>query len=295
MKRTIFIHKNVWILILCGVLGACSSGSGNANNGGNGGTPPAAETTIQQGQWEFDFQPPTGVQGGDAFMEVNLQVTGTQFYAPTNNVTGYEQYLAGNVEHSSFLGYPFPNGYIMTTCESDTVSGSTSSNFAATVGNGTDVANLTATISGTNVTLFSGQWSGNVGGHEPWQCLGDGTASSTFTATAIAPLNGTFAGTLQTSAGSTDQITLTISQNVYTLSASGTATGASLSVSQANIVGALVSGNGTSTNVNGTQWFTFGGHVHADGKSVDVVIEDNCMTGGVCGNGTVEWGTLTRQ
>jgi hypothetical protein len=55
-----------------------------------------------------------------------------------------------------------------------------------------------------------------------------------------------------------------------------TATGASLSISQANIVGALVSGNGTSTNIDGTESFTFGGHIHADGKSVDVVIALDC-------------------
>jgi hypothetical protein len=250
--------------------------------------PPAAETTIQQGQWEFDFQPPVGVSGGDSFMEVNLQVTGTQFYAPTNGVTGYEQYFNPNVEHSAFIGPPFPNGYIKEMCENDTVSGSTSSNFVATVADGTDVANLTATISGANVTSFSGQWSANVGGHEPWQCLGDGTASSTFTATAIAPLNGTFAGTLQTSSGSTDQITMTISQNVYTLSASGTATGYSLSISQADIIGALVySTYGVLNSINGNLDFTLGGHIHADGKSVDVVIQES--------NGTVEWGTLTHQ
>jgi hypothetical protein len=182
------------ILFALSVAG-CSSGASSANNGAGNGTPPAgAETAIQQGQWEFDFQPPTGLQGGDAFMEVNLQVTGTQFYAPTNNLTGYEQYLNANAEHNAMNGLLFPNGYIKETCENDTVSGSTSSNFVATVGNGTDVANLTATISGANVTSFSGQWSGNVAGHEPWQCLGDATASSTFTATAISPLNGIFTG-----------------------------------------------------------------------------------------------------
>ncbi len=279
------------------MLAGCGGGASNSSNSGSNSDPSA---TIQSGQWEFDFQPPVPVNNGipaeDAFMEVDLQVTETQFFAGMNAITGYEPYFSPTVQHSAFIGYPFPSGYIMTTCEgSDTVSGVTNAvsgstpnlNFRATVGDGTDDSFLTATISGTNVTSFSGQWTGNVGGHEPWQCLSDGTGSSTFIATAIAPLNGTFIGTLQTSNSSTDQILLTISQNGFLVSASGTATSASLSITQADVIGALVYGNGTATNVNGADSFQFGGHIHPDGKSVDVVIKD--------GNGTVEWGTLVQQ
>jgi hypothetical protein len=75
MRQAVFIHKNVSFLILWGVLGACGCGGGNGSSENGGTPPPAGQTTIQQGQWEFDSQPPTGVQGGDAFMEVNLQVT----------------------------------------------------------------------------------------------------------------------------------------------------------------------------------------------------------------------------
>lgn len=42
-----------------------------------------------------------------------------------------------------------------------------------------------------------------------------------------------------------------------------------------------------STNVNGIVTFQFGGHIHPDGRSVDVVIDDS--------NGTVEYGTLVHQ
>ena len=152
---------------------------------------------------------------------------------------------------------------------------------------GVDYGDLTATQSGTTVCNLSGQWSytGTTSDYAPWLC--EDTTTNNFTATAITPLNGSFAGTLQTCTGSTDQIAVTISQTAYTVSASGTATGASFSINQADVIGALIYGSGTVTNVNGTDSFHFGGHIHADGRSVDVVIDD--------GNGTVEWGTLIHQ
>ena len=95
--------------------------------------------------------------------------------------------------------------------------------------------------------------SGDPNSYAPWSCEGDYAAS--FTATAIAPINGMFVGTLQTSAGATDQLAINVSQSGYAVSASGTATGATLSVASGNttVVGALLYGSGSATNANGTE------------------------------------------
>lgn len=271
---------------LCFVLVGCSTGGGSSSgNNGSGGTQGSQQAAIEQGQWEFQF-PPDGSSGESAlppFMEANIQVTGTQFSASGTALTGYLPYFNQPVWYTGATN--FPSGYVIQMCESPiTLSGSAAPNLSITVTNGqSDTGNLTATISGSNVTSFSGQWTALVGGHLPWQCQGDAVASGEFTATAIAALNGNFAGTLQTSPSGTDQILITVSQSGYTVSASGSASGAALSISQATVVGAVIYGNGTTTN----DTFRFGGHIRPDGLSVDIVILD--------GNGTVEYGTLTHQ
>jgi len=72
------------------ILGLIISGCG-ASNGSNSNPGPNNSATIQQGQLEFDFQPPVPANNGipalDAFMEVDLQVTETQFFAGTNALT----------------------------------------------------------------------------------------------------------------------------------------------------------------------------------------------------------------
>jgi len=278
------IGRKLWITLPLGALILMSCAKSSSSN-----QTQQSQATIQQGQWEFDFQPP--IQNGDPFMEVNLQVTGTQISASVADVTGYNPYFNPSAEHKygAYFTYPFPNGYIKNTCENDTMSGSTSPTFAVTVGDGSDIANLTATLSGTNATSFSGQWTASVGGHEPWQCEGDATGSGTFTANLIAPLNGTFMGSLQTSGGCCDQISATISQNGFAASGSGTATGIGPGTTTlsfvGDVIGALVYGQVTASNVNGTETSPFGGHIHPDGKTVDIVVED--------ANGTVEWGTLS--
>jgi hypothetical protein len=269
------------------------NGCGGTGGGSSSLSPQSNQATLQQGQWEFSFPSIDGK--APSYMEVNLQVTGTNYYAPTNALAGYAPYFNASVQPppclSTFGGcYAFPSGYVV--CQStggDTFSGSTASQFTGSVvsSSGVDYGDLTATLNGTVLTNLSGQWSytGTTSDYAPWLCE-DGTTNN-FIATAITPLNGNFAGTLQTSTSSTDQIAITISQNAYTVSASGTATGASFSISQADVIGALIYGSGTSTNVNGTNSFHFGGHIHADGRSVDVLIDD--------ASGTAEWGTLIHQ
>lgn len=179
--------------------------AGCAHNSSTSTNQTQQDATIQQGQWEFDFQPPVYnpnfQPNTDGFMEVNLQVSGIQLSASVVDVTGYDPYFSPSAEHTygAYFTYPFPNGYIKTSCENDTLSGSTSPSLAISVGAGSDIANLTGTVSGTNATSFSGNWTAMVGGHEPWQCEGDAVGSGTFTANFIAPVNGTFLGSLQTS------------------------------------------------------------------------------------------------
>jgi len=295
------IAKNPWIALPLAALIfiGCANSSSSTTSSSNGQT--QSQATIQQGQWEFDFQPPVYnpnfQPNTDAFMEVNLQVSGTQFSASVVDVTGYDPYFSPSAEHNygAYFSYPFPNGYIKIMCENDTISGSISPSLTVNVGAGSDIANLTGTISGTNLTSFSGNWTANVGGHEPWQCEGDAVGSGTFTAKLIAPLNGTFMGLLQTSLGGSYQVTATITQNGFAVSGSGmatlvTGTGCSGCLNETlsftgNVIGALIYGQVTTSDINGIRISPFGGHIYPDGKTVDIVIEDV--------NHIVEWGTLS--
>jgi hypothetical protein len=283
------------LAVLC-LVGCGGGGTAGSDSSAPPSTPTTQQAQLQTGQWEFTFSS-SNSNVADSYMETNLQVTGTNLYAPSNAVVGYAPYFTTSAwqrQGGAYFGHPFPAGYITCPDSSYTLSGSTSSGLAVSVidAGGTVDANLSASLSGSNstITSISGQssfTSGDPNSYAPWSCEGDYAAS--FTATAIATVNGMFVGTLQTSAGPTDQLAISVSQSGYAVSASGTATGATLSVASGNttVVGALLYGTGSATNANGTDQFTFGSHIHPDGTSIDVVILDS--------DGTVEWGTISKQ
>jgi len=287
--------RPVFVLIVACVLLGCSNGGykssgGSGGSGGGGGNP--SPQYLQAGQWEFTF-PLTG-NPSIAFMETNLQVSNTNISATASAIAGYSPYFSASVPPSqwgSVIGGPFPNGYILCPDPAgDSFSGSTSSGFSASVtsSSGLDYADLKAQLqSGSTISSLSGTWSysGTSSDYAPWTCENGSNTSGSFTATYISPVNGTFSGTLQTSSG-TDVVTVNLTQSGYNISVSGTASGSTVTVTQASVIGALVYGTGTSTSVN-SPTFKFGAHIHPDGRSIDIVIIDS--------NGTAEWGLLTHN
>jgi hypothetical protein len=120
----------------------------------------------------------------------------------------------------------------------------------------------------------------------------------------VAPVSGTFTGTLNGSSSGPDQISVQVSQDSnYGITASGTSVQAgvttSLSISPSdanpngsvgttysNVIGATVQASGTSSNVNGNGTFQVFGHF--DPKATQIQI-------GYTGNAGIETGTLTKQ
>jgi hypothetical protein len=105
-------------------------------------------------------------------------------------------------------------------------------------------------------------------------------ASGTFTGQVIAPLNGTYKGSLSDG----NQWTIQIMQNSdFNINASGTTTvqgvttnfsfgSNSASPAHNDVIGATVTGSGNATNVNGTQQLQVFGHFIPDASQVSFVI-----------------------
>ena len=92
---------------------------------------------------------------------------------------------------------------------------------------------------------------------------GQAVPLTTFTAYVVPPINGTFTGTLNSSEGYQDQVSVQISENTsqqVTLTGTVTGNGVSRTVAvpssnPAQMVGALINGGGTATDAQGTDSF----------------------------------------
>jgi hypothetical protein len=285
-----------FLLVGCGGGGAkLAPATSNGTPSGSGISDPTQQAqTLQNGQWEFTFPTGTGENVPPAYMEANLQVTDQAVAASMQNVMGYAPYY--NQATASQYDQ-FPGGYVFES-NGAVVEGSTSSGLALTVSNqetGETLSTLTAPLTGSLVTSVSGTVNIQVTGqNQPWSFEG-GLGNGTFTATAISPVNGSYSGTLKTLSGGNDQVSFSVSQNVYnvTLTGSGSGNGNSISfsISSVSVTGAVFTGTGTMTTANGSQQFSIGAHIHPDGNSIDIVLSGAGSAGCGC---FVESGTITK-
>jgi hypothetical protein len=303
--------KPVRILILSLLLIGCGGGSNSGSNPGGGSSNPLpTPQVLQAGQWEFMF-PLTGTPDV-GYMEANLQVSSSGVSVGTISgvpaASGYSPYFSTATSPQNWdavTGGGFPNGYILcggpgsSGPDGQYLTGTITSNafqgYMAT--QSVQYANLTATLpaSGSNVTYLSGNWSytGTAPDYSLWLCQNASDSSGTFTAQYISPLSGTYTGTVKTSQGGTDVITLTVTQTDLSVSATGTgspATIGSISITGATVEGAVMWGTGTtSVNIFPIKIFA---HIQPSGTSFDVVIY-YAISGGSGNN--AEWGTLTKN
>lgn len=300
--KTLVLAVVGFLLVGCGGGGTSPSPSSNPGTAPGSGTPQVT-SVLQNGQWEFTF-PSANQNVPPAYMEANLSVTDAAVSAAPQNVEGYAPYYQASAWQQTGNGTPilFPDGYITaaSTRSADQyfLQGSTSSGLALAVGDNSQsnvISNLIAPLTTAVVTSLTGTFNLVVPGPTtPW-AFEAGYGNGTFTATAIQPVNGSFSGILKTSAGGTDQVTLNITQNVYdiTLTGSASASGNSASLnipSGISLTGAVFSGTGSFTTANGVKTFSIGAHIHPDGNSLDIVLNDDNGAGG----GLVEWGTISK-
>jgi hypothetical protein len=277
-----------WLTLFV-VLLLAGCGGGSSTSPSSPSTPQGA--TMQAGQWEFVATPTSGAK--PVYLETNLVVSpnlaGVSSNTSNTNLFQFGGQIGGQfsdcqnwtttaVIADGVLGGTLPDGVSGGTLQSP---GSTGTGVEAT---------FSATIASNGQSVSGGSYTDydSFCGFEPLQ------SSGTFTGYIVAPLNGTFAGTLSGNSAGTDQITIQVTQDSnFGITATGTSLQAglttSLSISPAtggsNVVGATVQANGTSSNANGNSTFQVFGHINPAGTQIQVSL-------GLSG---AETGTLTKQ
>jgi hypothetical protein len=250
--------KTIGTLFASGMLIGCGGMGMQTSN-----MSPAAPT----GQWEFTISSASG--------NPNVYVESDLIAAPmgetSSNMTGTALYWNQNGGSLALL-YSYCLG--VHTALSMSGNNITAQLFEG----GNEVAQATATLSVDGKTM-NGSYQLTSG----TQLCGTPVATSgTFMGQAIAPLNGTYKGTLSDGNQWTVQITQSSGFDIMgsgTTIAQGVTTNFSFGPNSSspgynNVIGATVSGNGTATNVNGSQNLQIFGHFLPDASQVSFVIND---------------------
>jgi hypothetical protein len=263
------------VVCLAIFLGGCGSDMGSTAN----------NVTMQAGQWEYLVVPENGVI--PMYIEANLPgtngpVTGTnlQIFQPAEEVMA--PYQSGGLYCGNFN----LNGSISDNSLSGKLSwGEPASHFA----------NFSGELAPNGESISKGRYSGqaclfDVGPGHPGPHV-----QGALVGYMIAPVNGTFTGTLDSSLYGADVVTLTITQNSdFSLNVAGTSvengvTTVLIPAPQNSVVfGATVAIMGAAKNVNGSQAFSMEGHLNPTSTQLTIAT----MSFG--GTETVT-GTLTKQ
>jgi hypothetical protein len=266
------MRYTTWLVCLAILLTGCGGGSSGSR------TPTPTQVVMQTGQWEFTIASTNG--NPNIYLEADMAST------PVGAIGSYITATA--------LFWPQTGGSIAGLydyCVNWQTSVSVTGNSVTVLlfSGSTQVAQATATLSPDGKSMTGTFQLNGVAG----LCAAPVTASGTFTGQVIAPLNGTYKGSL--SDGS--QLTINVTQDSgYDITASGTSVLSGVttnltvgpnsgSAAYNNVIGAAVSGGGTATNVNGTQTFQVNGHFTPDASQLSFVSY----------NGQWSTGTLTKQ
>jgi hypothetical protein len=262
MKR----QSNLLALVFCMAVFGCGGRGSNS-----GGSPPSS-ATMQAGQWEFVATP---TNGQPVFVEVNLTVSGDTVSSTLPNTELFQ-----------------PTGSTFSVCTNLTVNGSMSNGILTGTLRSSSVS---ATFSGATIASDGKSVSGGSYNALNLCGLAANQSSGIFTGYAVAPLNGTFSGTI-TGSGQPQQITIQITQDFnFGITASGTSIQSGVTSTLAispnsnlpfnvDIKGAIVFASGTATNVNGTTQFTLLGHLNPTATQITILDQTGTQTG-----------TLTKQ
>jgi hypothetical protein len=253
---------------------------------GSGGTNSANNIMMQAGQWEYVVVP----TDGSIPMYIDMNLPGSNGPLAASNAV---------IFLPSEDGIPNQTGPIYcgdfnlnATISDSTLSGKFSWGQPAS-----HFANFSGNLAVNGESISKGQYSGQTcllaAGPEKSGPHVQGPLEGYM----IAPVNGTYTGTLDSSLHGADVVTLTITQNPdFSLNVSGTsvengvttALMASTQPQSNSVTGATVYLGGSANNVNGSQPFTFNGHLNPNSTQLTVVI----MTLGPNENVT---GALTKQ
>jgi hypothetical protein len=269
--------KNVALVVCLGMfMPGC--GSGNMVNVAN-------NLVMKGGQWEYVATPDSG--GNALNFEANVPGTNLQFNG--TNAMIFEPSQVGLSGPTTTPIYCSPFAFNGDTVKGNFDWGETSERFAKFSGK----------LAADGQSISNGTYSGQ-------SCAdGDGPGTpkpnfkGTFKGQIIAPVNGTYSGTLTSSLFGADVVTFVIRQNSdFSLNISGTSVENGVTttfallpqspVPQAVVTGATVGWGGTAENVNGPQNFSFSGHLNPAATQLTVTIFQ-------VGSNETMTGMLTRQ
>jgi hypothetical protein len=178
---------------------------------------PTSSTATLQGQWQIVAHSNVN-PASSLLVEANFTQSGSTVTADTSSV----MLVDGTPGAFTGLAGECDNGILGDDSVQATVSGQALSFTLTEAGSlGTGTSTGSATISGTQLTGGTYQ--------TPAAC-GFAADNGSFTGTTIAPFSGTFAGQLLNLTGTTDAVSVTLSQSDYTLNAVGTDAGAPITL-----------------------------------------------------------------
>jgi hypothetical protein len=276
--------KNASLVVCLGMF-MLGCGSGNMVNA-------AKNVVMKGGQWEYVVTPDTG--GNALNFEANVPGTNLQFNG-TNAVLFYPSQvgLTGPTTTPIYCS-PFAfDGEI----EGDTVKGNF--DWANTTER---FANFSGALAADGQSISNGTYSGQSCANGDSPGTPKPNFKGTLTGQTIAPANGTYSGTLTSSLFGADVVTFVITQNPnFSLNISGTSVENGVTTtfallpqspvssgSKGVVTGATVAWSGSAENVNGSQSFSFSGHLNPTATQLTATIFQ------VGPNETVT-GTLTRR
>jgi hypothetical protein len=256
------------LIILAVMMSGCGATSSPTN-------PYTSPGNMQLGQWEFTVVSTNGSPA--VYVETDLSNGGGK--------TGIGSYINATAVFWNQTGGSIAGLYDYCIGEQTTLSVTGNTVTALVFVGSTQLAQATATLSSDGKSM---QGTYQVGAATA-VCSIPLSATGTFTGQFVAPLNGTYKGSL--SDGSALMLQVTQDSN-FGITASGTATlngtttNLTITPSLNNVIGATVSStSGVATNVNGTGTFQVFGHFTPDASTVSFVIN----------NGAWSTGTLTKQ
>jgi hypothetical protein len=258
-KGVLRMKKQTLVVCLSVLLAGCGSGgmSSTQNN-----------VMMQGGQWEYVVVPENGTI--PMYVEMNLPATNGTLSA-TN----------GQIFQPSEVGIPDQSGpiYCADFDVNGTIADSTLSGKLSWGQPSDHFGNFSGQLAADGQSLSNGTYQGEVCVNGTNPKSGGAQVKGNLVGYTVAPVNGTFTGTLNSSLYGADVVTLSITQNPdFSLSVVGTSVENGVSTplipstfTQSNIVlGATVYLAGSATNINGSEPFTIAGHLNPSATQLTI-------------------------
>lgn len=250
-------------LVVCLVVFLAGCGSGGSGSNLN-------SVTMQGGQWEYVVVPENGTI--PMYIDVNLPKTNGAVEASNGVIFQPSEIDLPNQTGPIYCGDFNLNANITDSMLNGKFSwGQPASHFA----------NFSGELAANGQSISKGTYTGEICLDDTGPGIGGPQVQARLTGYTVAPVSGTFTGTLNSNLYGADVVTLTITQNPdFSLNVAGTSVENGVTTTlvpnaqqMSNIViGATVYLQGSSKNVNGSDTFSFNGHLNPTATQLTVTV-----------------------